>query len=476
MSAYIASSIPQPTAAPLTAAITGMSVCRSASAAGVSRGSREPEIRRLLAAAHDLLHVVAGTERRVGAGDHEASGRRFAHRGFERGVGRPGQRVARLGPVDRDHPHVTVRLVDQLVVLPWSDPQSSWWQCRSRSRRSIDPGRPTRPIGAVVSRSRGRVGRMPSATCRSWRVHAGSDQASFRWRLGVRPLDLRDWIELGRRRRRGDRRQGSGSTPSTRRRCSPRSTDVERGGAAGGRRAARPPPRPLARSLRRRRPRPRAASARRGRPPRARGPRADGRARRPPRVRCGLGVLPEPLGPALEDRPDAGRRPRPVALLNEQLEAPIDRFFDRLTPERSFWRLGWGVLDTDDWYTPTDGTAAPRPAGTDARAAVPARRARDAAPVPGVERRAVHDPHLRDADPVGRRRRARSPCASPMRSPAFPSRSGRTRTSSRSHRRWSIASSDRPRQDAKLDTTVTQLYVNDVTHNPGPGARDVRGR
>ena len=37
------------------------------------------------------------------------------------------------------------------------------------------------------------------------------------------------------------------------------------------------------------------------------------------------------------------------------------RFFDRLTPERSFWRLGWGVLDTDDWYTPTDGTAAPRP-------------------------------------------------------------------------------------------------------------------
>jgi hypothetical protein len=52
---------------------------------------------------------------------------------------------------------------------------------------------------------------------------------------------------------------------------------------------------------------------------------------------------------------------RPVALLNDQLSAPIDAFFDRLTPERSFWRLGWGVLDTDDWYTPTDGTAAPRP-------------------------------------------------------------------------------------------------------------------
>jgi hypothetical protein len=52
----------------------------------------------------------------------------------------------------------------------------------------------------------------------------------------------------------------------------------------------------------------------------------------------------------------------PVDRLNGQLEAPIDSFFDRLTPERSFWRLGWGVLDTPDWYTPVDGTAAPRPA------------------------------------------------------------------------------------------------------------------
>ncbi len=51
----------------------------------------------------------------------------------------------------------------------------------------------------------------------------------------------------------------------------------------------------------------------------------------------------------------------PVDLLNEQLEAPVDAFLQRLTPERSFWRLGWGVLDTPDWYTPIDGTAAPRP-------------------------------------------------------------------------------------------------------------------
>jgi hypothetical protein len=51
----------------------------------------------------------------------------------------------------------------------------------------------------------------------------------------------------------------------------------------------------------------------------------------------------------------------PVDRLNDQLEAPIDGFFDRLTPERSFWRLGWGVLDTADWYTPVDGTARHRP-------------------------------------------------------------------------------------------------------------------
>jgi hypothetical protein len=53
---------------------------------------------------------------------------------------------------------------------------------------------------------------------------------------------------------------------------------------------------------------------------------------------------------------------RPVDRLNEHLQAPIDSFFERLTPQRSFWRLGWGVLDTADWYTPLDGTARPRPA------------------------------------------------------------------------------------------------------------------
>ena len=49
----------------------------------------------------------------------------------------------------------------------------------------------------------------------------------------------------------------------------------------------------------------------------------------------------------------------PVARLNEQLEQAVDSFFDRLDPGRSFWRLGWGIVDTADGYAPIDGTAPP---------------------------------------------------------------------------------------------------------------------
>jgi hypothetical protein len=51
----------------------------------------------------------------------------------------------------------------------------------------------------------------------------------------------------------------------------------------------------------------------------------------------------------------------PVSLLNEQLEPVIDDVLARITPERPVWRLGWGVIDTDDLYQPLDGTAVPRP-------------------------------------------------------------------------------------------------------------------
>lgn len=59
----------------------------------------------------------------------------------------------------------------------------------------------------------------------------------------------------------------------------------------------------------------------------------------------------------------------PVARLNDELAAPIDAFFERLSPEKGFWRLGWGLIETDDLYQPLDGTAAPRgPVPTPARA------------------------------------------------------------------------------------------------------------
>ena len=51
----------------------------------------------------------------------------------------------------------------------------------------------------------------------------------------------------------------------------------------------------------------------------------------------------------------------PVSQLNEQLERPIDDFFTRLSDDKPFWRLGWGVLDTDDLYQPLDGTASTPP-------------------------------------------------------------------------------------------------------------------
>lgn len=51
----------------------------------------------------------------------------------------------------------------------------------------------------------------------------------------------------------------------------------------------------------------------------------------------------------------------PVDRLNDQLQAPIDSFFDRLSVDKPFWRLGWGVLDTDDPFQPMDGTASVPP-------------------------------------------------------------------------------------------------------------------
>ena len=51
----------------------------------------------------------------------------------------------------------------------------------------------------------------------------------------------------------------------------------------------------------------------------------------------------------------------PVDRLNEQLEDPIDSFFQRLSSDKSFWRMGWGVLDTDELYQAVDGTTPESP-------------------------------------------------------------------------------------------------------------------
>lgn len=51
----------------------------------------------------------------------------------------------------------------------------------------------------------------------------------------------------------------------------------------------------------------------------------------------------------------------PVALLNDQLGDSVDRFLERLAPERAYWRLGWGIIDVPDGYTPVDGTGPHRP-------------------------------------------------------------------------------------------------------------------
>ena len=56
---------------------------------------------------------------------------------------------------------------------------------------------------------------------------------------------------------------------------------------------------------------------------------------------------------------------QPVALLNEQLADPVDGFIARLRPEQAYWRLGWGLIDVADGYTPADGTGPRRPAAPD---------------------------------------------------------------------------------------------------------------
>jgi dimethylamine monooxygenase subunit A len=49
----------------------------------------------------------------------------------------------------------------------------------------------------------------------------------------------------------------------------------------------------------------------------------------------------------------------PVPGFDESLARPTKSFFDRLTPERAFWRLNWTLLDSPTLFQPTSARVAP---------------------------------------------------------------------------------------------------------------------
>jgi dimethylamine monooxygenase subunit A len=189
---------------------------------------------------------------------------------------------------------------------------------------------------------------------------APTDAAGFRWRLGVRPLDLRDWIELG---------SDADAAIAAKSALNAEHPDTVFAVLDGIEAESSEVAVALVDHLRRR------------------WPDRSGRVALDPGLHpldAAARLVPEDLVLLVErdgrlvfgggsvcfpNRWDLRSKlglsmagvHAPVDRLNEQLEAPIDAFFERLTPQRSFWRLGWGILDTPDWYTPVDGTAAPRP-------------------------------------------------------------------------------------------------------------------
>ena len=51
---------------------------------------------------------------------------------------------------------------------------------------------------------------------------------------------------------------------------------------------------------------------------------------------------------------------RPVPLYEDELAQPTNSFFERLGPDRSFWRLNWTLLDNAELYQPTAIRRSPR--------------------------------------------------------------------------------------------------------------------
>lgn len=227
---------------------------------------------------------------------------------------------------------------------------------------------PTRPpaagtAAAVAPISVAVVPTVDQIPYRPWLDRGHVVDGSFRWRLGARPLDLHDWIELG------PDAEGPGGWIALKPRLAAEHPSTVFAALDGIEPECEEIATALVEHLRSRWPdRYRAIDLDRELHP------LDAAARLVPED---LVVMVERAGRSVfgggsvcfPNRWDLASKlgnpiaavHAPVAQLNEQLEQAVDGFFERLRPERSFWRLGWGILDTADGYTPLDGTAAPRP-------------------------------------------------------------------------------------------------------------------
>jgi heme-dependent oxidative N-demethylase alpha subunit-like protein len=50
---------------------------------------------------------------------------------------------------------------------------------------------------------------------------------------------------------------------------------------------------------------------------------------------------------------------RPVPIYDVELSRPTNAFFERLKPDRSFWRLNWTLIDSPDLHQPTSARRSP---------------------------------------------------------------------------------------------------------------------
>jgi hypothetical protein len=200
-----------------------------------------------------------------------------------------------------------------------------------------------------------------------WRERGSVVDGEFRWRLGVRPLDLRDWIELG-----PDAEGPDGWIAQK-----PRLLAEHRETTFAALDGIEPESHEVADAL---------VDHLRWRWPEQFGEATLGADVHP--LDAASRLVPEDLVLMVErdgrlvfgggsvcfpNRWDLASKlgrsmaevHEPVARLNATLEPEVDRFLDRLRPERPFWRLGWGVIDVADGYTPADGTGGPRPIDPD---------------------------------------------------------------------------------------------------------------